>query len=364
MKSRIVNTILLLGLIVSVKAQDKAKTKEKEVVPEKKPFTVVAEFKGQQVTGVTVAGFGRIFANFPRWRASVENSVVEVKPNGTSVAYPDARWNSWKPDMPVEDSVFVAVQSVQEADGKLYVLDTRNPLWKGVVNSPRIFVFDLRTNKLADILVLSEYSYKPNSYINDLCIDTKHNVIYMTDSNEPGLVLYDLKKRTCNRVLTDHVSTTGEVDHLTIDGKKWGSKPVHSDGIAYDEMNDRLYYHALTGYTLYSVSASAMRNGTDDDVVGSVRKVATTPAPDGMVFDMRGNIYMADLEKHAIVYVTRKGEQRTLVEDVKVGWADSFSIHGGYLYFTNSRIHEAGSGAEELSYQIYKIPLEYMYRTR
>jgi hypothetical protein len=35
----------------------------------------VAEFTGQQVTGVTVTSTERIFVNFPRWRKGVENSV-------------------------------------------------------------------------------------------------------------------------------------------------------------------------------------------------------------------------------------------------------------------------------------------------
>lgn len=322
-----------------------------------KQLELVAEFKGQQVTGITVGDRGRIFVNFPRWRNSVENSVMEVKSGGAARPYPDSAWNSWKPGQPVGDSVFVAVQSVLESAGKLYVLDTRNPLWGGVVNSPRIFVFDLRTNKLSDILVLSDASYKPNSYTNDLYVDEKSKAIYITDSNEPGLIVYDLKKRNSYRSLNGHASTTAEADHLMIDGVKWGTKPVHADGIAFDPKTERLYYHALTGHTLYSVSTAALRNGTDDDVAGSVRTVATTPAPDGMIFDFRGYLYMADLEKHAIVYRTPKGEMKTLIEDVNVGWADSFSIDGYYLYFTNSRIHEAKNGAEALTYPVYKIKL-------
>lgn len=345
MKSILMHAVAFLAGIAMAQAQ----------LP--KQLELVAEFKGQQVTGITVGDRGRIFVNFPRWRNSVENPVMEIKPGGSAKAYPDSAWNSWKPGQPAGDSVFVAVQSVRESQGKLYVLDTRNPLWQGVVNAPRIFVFDLRTNKLTDILVLSEASYKPNSYVNDLYVDENTRTIYMTDSNEPGLIVYDLKKHNSFRSLDGHASATAETDHLTIDGEKWGTQPVHSDGIAYDPKTTRLYYHALMGHTLYSVSTAALRNGTDDDVAGSVRKVATTPAPDGMVFDFRGYLYMADLEKHAIVYLTPKGEIKTLIEDVNVGWADSFSIDGLYLYFTNSKIHQAKNGAEALTYPVYRIKL-------
>lgn len=53
----------------------------------------VAVFKGQQVTGVTVSSKGRIFANFPRWRKTVENSVVEFSNDGAFFPFPNKKWN-------------------------------------------------------------------------------------------------------------------------------------------------------------------------------------------------------------------------------------------------------------------------------
>ncbi|KIC62833.1 hypothetical protein RM51_10785 [Chryseobacterium taiwanense] len=317
----------------------------------------VTDYKGQQVTGISVNEDGRSFVNFPRWRESVKYSVMEISENKMSVPYPDARWNSWKPGKTISDSLFVAVQSVVAKNNKLYVLDTRNPLWKGVVDNPRIFVFDLKTNSLIDVLKLSDGSFKANSYTNDLRVDDKNGFIYMTDSNEPGIIIFDRKARTSRRILDQHYSTSAETDHLMIDGKKWGNKPVHSDGIALDETSDKLFYHALTGKTLYSVSAKALREGSEQEIEGSVKKEALTPSPDGMILDKRGNLYMADLEKHAIVYISPKRELKTLVKNESVGWADTFSIYGSYLYFTNSNIHRAGSGAEDLSYPVFKIKL-------
>jgi len=282
----------------------------------------VTDYKGQQVTGISVNEDGRIFVNFPRWRESVKYSVMEICENKVSVPYPDTKWNSWKPGSAISDSLFVAVQSVVAKNNKLYVLDTRNPLWKGVVDNPRIFVFDLKTNSLIDVLKLS-----------------------------------DKKNRKSRRVLDQHYSTSAETDHLMIDGKKWGCKPVHSDGIVFDETRDKLFYHALTGKTLYSVSAKTLREGSEQEIESSVKKEALTPSPDGMILDKRGNLYMADLEKHAIVFISPKGELKTLVKNESVGWADTFSIYGSYLYFTNSNIHRVGSGAEDLSYPVFKIKL-------
>lgn len=317
----------------------------------------VATFKGQQVTGVSVSHSGRIFANFPRWRETVEYSVVENKSNTENTPYPDKRWNGWHLGENVEDSLFLAVQSVVSDQNDLYVLDTRNALWKGVIDAPRIFVFDLQNDSLKDILILSDGSYKPNSYMNDLRVDHRTNAIYMTDSNEPALVVYDLKTRQSKRVLDKHYSTTAEMDHLMFGKKKWGSKPVNSDGIALNTHNNRLYYHSLTGYTLYSVSTVALCHGSSDEIESSVIKEAVTPAPDGMIFDANDNLYMADLENNKIVYLSANGKINTLCEGEKVKWADTFSIYDGYLYYTNSRIHEVSQDISDMVFSIHKIKL-------
>lgn len=318
---------------------------------------LVTEFKGQQVTGISVSEQGRIFVNFPRWRETVKYSVMEVKNENLSLPYPNEAWNSWKPGSIVTDSVFVAVQSVVTKNNKLYVLDTRNPLWKGVVDKPRIFVFNLNTDKLEDTLILPEGSFKKDSYTNDLRVDDKNGFIYITDSNQPGLIVVNIKNRVSRRILDEHYSTKAETDHLTINEKKWGNKPVHSDGIAFDQKSDRLYYHSLTGYTLYSVDAKALRDGTEKQIENSVKKEAKTPAPDGMIVDEKGNLYMADLENHSIVYLNNKGQLKTLINDENLGWPDTFSIFNGYLYFTNSNIHKVRSQGENISYSVYKIKL-------
>lgn len=317
----------------------------------------VARFKGQQVTGVTVSVEGRVFANFPRWRKGVEHAVIEVMEDGSSKAFPNKQWNQWEIGDIAYDSVFVAVQSVVANGHKLFVLDTRNPEFKGVINTPRIFVFDLESNHLIDILLLDENSYKPNSYVNDLRVDTIKDLIYITDSNEPGLIVYNLKNRNSYRYLDNHFSTAAETNHLTINGEKWGGKPVHADGIAYNVKNERLYYHALTGYTLYSVSTQILGIGDTQKIEDDVRKEAETSAPDGMIFDSNGILYYADLEKNTINYRTLDGTVFVLAGGDKIKWADTFSIYNGYLYFTNSRINETKSGVEHMEFTINKIKI-------
>jgi hypothetical protein len=72
--------------------------------------------------------------NFPRWRKGVENSVVEITKDNQNSPIP------MKNGIPnaVEDQKFIGVQSVVAFENKLYVLDTRSPLFGAVLDAPRL----------------------------------------------------------------------------------------------------------------------------------------------------------------------------------------------------------------------------------
>ena len=162
---------------------------------------LVGDIKGTQITGVTVSNDGRVFVNAPNWRDGVRFSVAQVTDTGEFVAYPNSQTNECVAQSEVRKDCFLAVQSVVAHKDKLYVLDTRNPKFKGVVDAPRLFVVDLTSNEIEGTLILSEDAYHPDSYINDLRVDEKTNRIYMTDSAHAGLVVYNLDDNTSYRIL-------------------------------------------------------------------------------------------------------------------------------------------------------------------
>ncbi|QXP55649.1 SMP-30/gluconolactonase/LRE family protein [Cellulophaga sp. HaHa_2_95] len=351
-------SILPLFLVVLLFISCKQSTKEpKEIsVTTKAPeVTTVASFSGQQVTGVTVTTTGRIFVNFPRWRKGVINSVLELGKK-TKEPFPNKEWNSWEIGDKVEAHKFVGVQSVVAFEDKLYVLDTRSPLFQEVVDAPRIFVFDLTTKALEHTYILTENAYHANSYINDLRVDKKNNKIYFTDSGNSGLVILDLKTETFDRVLDEHSSTAAEQGYLTFTDGKW-MNTVHSDGIALDTKNDKLYYHALTGYSLYSIPTKALLSEDELDLEKAVTLEAKTSAPDGMIFDKNGNLYYADLENNKIMYREPNGSVHSLLEGDKVRWADTFSIYDNHLYYTNSRINEVTADISEMEFTVNRVYL-------
>lgn len=313
----------------------------------------VTSFKGIQVTGIGICQMGRIFVNFPRWRNGVPYSVAEVMKDGSHQPYPDREMNTWENGDKISPDKFVCVQSVVAHQGKLYVLDTKNPSMKQILDVPVIYVFDLPTNRLINTYQLAD-STKQTSYTNDLRVDDKAGKIYLTDSGAPGLIVVDIVSGENYRVLDNHPFTTAEVNHINAGGKGYDGT-IHSDGIALDRKNDILYFHALTGYTLYGIpTAQLISREIDEDKIFRMK----TPCPDGMIMDESGNLYMGDLEKSAVVYLTSdRTEIHTLVEGGNISWPDSFAIYNNELYFTNSRIHEATGDISEMTFPVDKVKL-------
>lgn len=365
-------TSLFALLIIASCSSDLKKTAEKKpsgpvdkktvgLLPtEQQPNLVqIAEFKGAQVTGVTVTQDGRMFANFPRWRENLPFSVVEIMPDGTHKPYPDEEWNTWN-GRP-EKGHFTCVQSVFAHDKYLYVLDPSSPEMKGVVGNAKLYRFNLDNNKLDKTWVFNVDVAPEKSYLNDLRIDDKEQRIFITDSGLGGLVVLDMKTGEQKRLLDKHPSTKSENVTLTVDKKEFKRK-IHSDGIALSPVDDKLYYHALTGYTLYRVPSDALDTNLRDEtnLVKKVEKLGATPAPDGMIFDRAGNLYMADLERNAVSFRTPDGDMKILIQDERIKWPDSFTIDkNNNLIFTDSLLQatEHGKPVDDMTFRIYRVAL-------
>lgn len=327
---------------------------ESNLLPTHSPVAQVASFKGIQVTGVTLSKDGRIFANAPKWRTGVPFSVVEIMPDKSVKPYPNESMNSWEIGDKISDK-FISVQSVVADGNYLYILDTANPMFKGVVAEPRLYMYDLNSNQLAKIYTFPESVINKNSYTNDLRVDDKHGKIYFTDSGVAGLIILDTKTEKFTRVLDNSPYTKAEFDHLTINGKEW-KNTVNADGIALDKKNEILYFHALSGYSLYGIKTVDL---LDPKKLKNVKPFKMkTSAPDGMIIDNNGNLYFGDLENNKISYLTPDRKTvKLLVDGDDVKWPDTFSIYDGYLYFSNSRISETGGDISNLVFMINKVKL-------
>ena len=319
----------------------------------------------RQWTGIAVAPDGRIFVNYPRWSDTVPFSVGELLPDGDVAPYPNEEMNRWEVGLNPADH-FVCVQSVVvDRDGFLWILDPANPKFKGIVpGGPKLIKADLATGRIVQTVRFAEPVIKRDSYLNDVRIDTKRQVAYLTDSGSGAIVVADLATGSSRRLLQNHRSTRAEETIVIFNGKFWvrpdGSLPkVHADGIALDTAGDYLYYHALTGRTLYRIETRWLRDPliTDQQLAQKVERLGDTGAADGLEFGSDGRVYVTALEQNAITTVVPGERARILVQSRELAWPDSLAFGpDGTLYVTTSQIHLGPNPPQP--YKIFRLEKE------
>jgi sugar lactone lactonase YvrE len=329
----------------------------------------VARFPNQQVTGVGISEkSGRIFVNFPYWSDDHPLSVAEIV-NGQPRAFPDEEWNKPGP----AESHFICVQSVVvDGQDNLWVLDPAAPKMQEIVKGgPKLVKIDLATNKVVQTVPFGEDVAPAKSYLNDVRIDKGDQTAFITDSANGGIIVVDLASGKARRLLGGSKSTKPESGFkLIVDGKELldqqTKRPpqIASDGIALDAKNGYLYYHALTGRTLYRIRTSYLTNEklSEKDLESKVENVAETPASDGMLEAPDGSVYITDLEHNAVVRwdpVSQKLE--AVVTDKRLLWPDTLSRGvNSDLYVTASQIENMprfndGKSTRTEPYKLWKI---------
>ena len=357
-----VSTIIILMLLTNLAC-------DKLIAP-----TTTIDLDGRQCTGIAVSNSNRVFVCFPRWSDRHDISLAEISPEGVVSAYPNDKWNAWSPHSDPRES-FVSVQSVwsnpTDPSGALWVLDTGNPKFEGVLpNSAKLVQIDLKTNRVARTIRFDSEAVPASSYLNDVRVDEKRGFAYITDSALGALLIVDLNTNRMRRVLEDHPSTKSQSDfEILISGTPLldaaGKTPqIHIDGIALSPAADFLYYKPLTGKKLYRIAAIKLRNFSlaDRYITAAVEPLEDTFPSDGMVMDMDGNLYLTSITNNEIIRRTPTGKLSAVKSNIIPSWPDSMAISPeGDLYFTVSQIDltprfNKGTDMRTESYKIFKLP--------
>jgi sugar lactone lactonase YvrE len=367
MKKTALSTLLLLSLALLHNSCQYLELLQPVPDTPKKPLLEVAR-SDRQWTGVAVSKESRIFVNYPNWSPNHTISVAQITDTTSIIPYPNQEWNTWNESLDPSEH-FVCVQAVWVDDeNHLWVLDPANPQRNGqylgvVEGGAKLVKIDLATNQVVRTYIFRQPVIEPNSYLNDVRIDTKLQYAYMTDSNEGAIVVLNLVTGQARRLLANHPSTKSENIVFEIDGKVWrlpdGSLPsVDSDGIALDAGGEYLYYQALTGKSLYRIATKWLRDTslTEDELGQKVEFVASVAAADGIIFGPDGYLYLTDVPGKAVQKYRIGGKQTLVVRDEQLKWPDTFSVGAdGYLYVTTSQIHIPNPTEP---YRLFKIPVK------
>ena len=330
----------------------RAQGRAKERAPALAALETVATFE-HQVTGVAVAGDGRVFVNFPRWTEDTAVSVAEVR-NGRVVPYPDMEWNGWRnaaKDKVMPGDHWVCVQSVVAHRGSLWVLDAAAPaLEKIVKGGPKLVQIDLATNKVVRTYPFSEQVAPEGTYLNDIRFDAEGKWGYLTDSGRGAILVIDLGSGEIRRMLDGVSSTTAEKGVVVrTDGRDLrrpdGVQPVfNADGIALSPDGRTLYWQAISGRTLYEAPTEALRDPalSPADLEAKVRRAGETVLADGLWMTAKGQLFVSSVEDNSVRLRGPDGMLKPVVQDNRLRWPDSMAEGpDGRIYVTASRIMDS-----------------------
>ena len=315
-------------------------------------LALVAEFQ-HQVTGVAVSETGRIFVNFPRWTEDTGVSVAELTDGGALRPYPDERWNSWrnakKNELPPEDR-WVCVQSVvADGRGALWVLDPAAPATEQLVQGgAKLVRIDLASDQVSRVYAFGPDVAPQGSYLNDIRFHPDGRRAFMTDSGARGaLIVLDLNSGEARRVLDGHAKTQPDPKVVVkTDGQELRrpdgrGAEFSADGIEVSPDGAYVYWQPLTGRTQYRIATDALCDASlDEDVVAErIETVAEMGVSDGFWMTAEGRLHISAVEENAVKVLESDGTVRTIVQDERLRWPDSFAQGpDGTLYVTSSHI--------------------------
>ncbi|MBX3170413.1 MAG: FKBP-type peptidyl-prolyl cis-trans isomerase [Candidatus Eremiobacteraeota bacterium] len=305
---------------------------------------VFARLNGAMPTGVAASQTGRVFVNFPRWGDQVEASVVELK-DGREIPYPNRELNAYDAKRPHE--TLISVQSVVTDNlDRLWILDTGSiQFGPPVPDGAKLIGVDLKTNQVVKNIHFQSDVVRSTTYLNDVRVDTRREVAYITDSGVSGnnaIIVVDLKSGKSWRKLDGHKSVEEEPNFVPLVENKplyranFQPMTIGVDGIALSPEGDRLYYSVLSGRKLFSVATEQLRESDGEPQVKEEGDKGG--ASDGLEMDAEGNLYATNYEHACIMKRHKDGHYSVLTQLDAKWWPDSLSINGGYLYFTANQL--------------------------
>jgi len=304
-----------------------------------------------------------IFATVPRWATVVPGTLNEIVRNasGAPLFRP---WPNRESQDPHNCEAIQYVQSMEiDPEGVMWVLDVGRKYFAKPDNAvdlscpPKMVLIDVNTEKvLSSYIFPADVAPPDGAFLNDLALDLKHQVAFISStgnnaSDLGALVVYDRKHQRSRRFedTSTHAATdTAQIRPLEIHGTDYTKQlsGFPTDGIALSPSLDRLYWCALGGYHMYSVSADALRSfkSSQQDVLETLVEHGLKPdISDGMSFGSDGDLFFGGLTTDS-VYRWTPGtplkDAAVVAKSDKLWWVDTFAWGGhGDMWVTSNRLN-------------------------
>lgn len=335
------------------------------------PVEVIAEFTEIRPANLTVTPQGRLIASMhPLDNAPIR--IVEVTRSGKHIPFPTLDWADGPETGLVGFSQNVAVDT--DSSGIWWTLDMGREL-----QGPQLVAWDTANNALHARIPLPNDSYLPTSFLQDMVIDETRNKAYIADMTftldpadaQPSIVVVDLETGAARRAMQGDKSFMPEQDEIEIDGQIVAAGGPDGEAIplilglnpiTIDPMDEWVYYGGVNGKNVWRIKAADLASDvSDEDMSAKVEWYGPKAASDGIKVDGNGNVYISDIENHAIG-VTTPGEYTIVAQDdVLLNWIDGMAIGpDGAVYGTQNNLHKnpalnAGKDESVGPYRIVRI---------
>jgi sugar lactone lactonase YvrE len=312
---------------------------------------------------VAVTPAGRIILSQHQFY-SPDLRVVELLPDGRTVAFPNERWaRAPGPDGIGLNSV-LGIRS--DRNGVVWMLDNGG-------ETPRVVAWNTRENKLHCIIPIPAPATRPGSFHNDLAVDLENGALYLADfggDRGPAIVVVDLRTGTSHRVLEGHASVQAEDIAAVIDGRSPMQRQpdgslrearVGLNPITIDAASQWVYFGGMHSDDLWRVRTRDLLNArlSGEELGRRVRRYGTKAPSDGISIDRAGNVYVTDIANNAIGVTSPDGAYRVLVRDAEhLSWPDGISAGpDGWMYATVNKLHRSAAlnGGENRSEPPYYL---------
>ncbi|UPG94541.1 major royal jelly family protein [Luteibacter aegosomatissinici] len=329
------------------------------------------------ITGVHFDKAGRAFASTPRFITTALPATLNLldtaQASGSAhlTAFPSGSENDASGD-PATHLRSVLGFYVDQRNGWVWVLDMG--FVAGESEAPagaqKLVVYESATGKLVKRVALDAVADRKGSYLNDVAVDEKRKVAFISDSGvrggDPGIIVVDLQSGHVRRALDKdtHVSPEPGVTLVAHGYDVLPGNPlkVGINGIALSADGKTLYWAVTTGRHAYALAADLLRDEHASDVALSAAVIDLGDVggnTDGILADASGHVYLTDLTRNGIVEYRPGSSMTLLASDVALHWPDTISMTpDGDLLFTTSALNEHFMGLVkpgEERYQLWRM---------
>ncbi|MGB7293330.1 MAG: L-dopachrome tautomerase-related protein [Thermodesulfobacteriota bacterium] len=278
--------------------------------------------------------------------------VVEVLPDGSIKPFPSEKWARAVGSDGIGMQAVIGI--VADVNGIVWMLDMG-----GNGHAPKLVGWDTKKNTLKRIINFPASASRPNSFHQDMAIDTKRNMAYVADMTRgdltgeslPAIVAIDLDTGFVRRVLEGNAHFAPGNEQIVIDGNTFGTKTANGETvplflglnpITIDVDNQWVYFGPINGKGLYRIPASALAdsNLSDEDINAMIEPYGEKRCSDGISIDSKANVYITDIENHAIGVTNPEGYRILVKDDNLLKWPDGMAFGpDGWLYVTVNQLN-------------------------